>query len=141
MMPSAFLRSLRALAAAAAAVAAGVAIGIQQRRLRRLGVRCGPLRYWLLRWRLRRSSDVILLVDFDRTVTTARCGVSCHGVVEGSGSLSSAYRAETAALYEHYYPIETDPEMPSVRPARPACASASTTPETRHERRRRQRCR
>jgi 5'-nucleotidase len=50
-----------------------------------------------------------VLVDFDRTLTSAG-SVTGHGVLEAA--LPPAARAQCAALYERYHPIEFDPAMP-----------------------------
>ena len=73
-------------------VAAFAATWIPNARLRKRGIQCSPLRYALLWWRLRRTDDLIIVADFDRTITTASCGVSCHGVLERCKALSQSYR-------------------------------------------------
>lgn len=65
-------------------------------------------RYARLHYHLRGGWDrLLILADFDRTLTTARCGTSCHGVVESCGELSATYRAKTKELFEKYFPLET----------------------------------
>jgi len=96
------------VAAGAAALAASWLV---QARLRRRGVRCSALRYALLCWRLRWTDDLIIIADFDRTITTAACGISSHGVIESCASLSAGYRVATTRLLAHYYPIEIDPHL------------------------------
>ena len=55
--------------------------------------------------------SMLVLADFDRTITTASCGTSCHGVVESCQELSAEYRAKTKVLFDKYFPIETNPTM------------------------------
>ena len=72
------------------------------------GVATSLLNYAKLRYRLRGGWDSsLLLLDFDRTITTAACGTSCHGVIESCAELSVEYRAATKKLFEKYYPLET----------------------------------
>lgn len=76
------------------------------------GVVVSLFQYIRLCYRLREPSSLMLIADFDRTLTTSACGTSCHGVVESCKELSAEYRAATKALVEHYLPIETTPTMP-----------------------------
>ena len=69
-------------------------------------------RYASLKYRLRQTSRLIVIADFDRTVTSAACQTSCHGVVESCAGLSVEYKAATTALFHHYYQIEICPDMP-----------------------------
>ena len=66
-------------------------------------------RYVRLRWKLARAGwpSLMVIADFDRTLSTARCGTSCHGVLESCEQLSAEYRAATHKLVQHYLPIET----------------------------------
>jgi len=98
------------LAASAGAVALATTWLIKA-RLKRKGVQCSPLRYAWLWWRLRNSDDLIIVADFDRTITTAGCGISSHGVLERCKELSKNYRDATEMLLKHYYPIEIDPSL------------------------------
>lgn len=95
----------------AASVGLSVAVGISWWRrwlLERHGVATTFLAYARLRYRLLGGwKKLIVVADFDRTITTARCGTSCHGVVESCAELSAEYKKATAKLFEHYYPIET----------------------------------
>ena len=80
--------------AALLAVGGGVALylGIE-RLLRRRGVDCSFLNYFALRWKLRfGADDLFIIADFDRTISTARCHTSCHGVLESCPALSEEYR-------------------------------------------------
>ena len=84
---------------------------------KRLRTRCGVVSSLYQRFRIRYllrcdPSSLLIIADFDRTITSAACGTSCHGVVEQCAGLSADYKAQTAALFEHYFPIETDPTVP-----------------------------
>jgi HAD superfamily hydrolase (TIGR01544 family) len=67
--------------------------------------------YLRLRWHLARADRLLVITDFDRTVTTKSCGISCHGVLEGCAELGAEYRAKATAITAHYLPIETSPDM------------------------------
>jgi 5'-nucleotidase len=43
--------------------------------------------------------------------TAGKQGLSCHGVVESTPVLSSAYKQAAASLFQHYFPIETDAKL------------------------------
>ena len=75
------------------------------------GVVVSLIRYAKLRWRLARAERIIVITDFDRTVTTHACGISCHGVLEGCSELGAEYRAATLALKQKYLPVETSPDL------------------------------
>lgn len=94
------------LASAATGLAAWWAM---TRRLRQQGVHCSPLQYARLLWSLRRTSDLIVIADFDRTITTN--GTSCHGVLEQCAELSQEYRDNGTTYFQHYHPIEIDPSL------------------------------
>ena len=80
--------------------------------LERHGVATTLRKYVRLRFRLRGGwPSLLTLADFDRTISTAACGTSCHGVVESCKELSPAYRAGTKALFDKYFPIETSATM------------------------------
>lgn len=97
-------------AAASFSIAFAAAWTSYKRRLRRHGVVTSFIGYMRARYHLRKQpSSLMLIVDFDRTMSTAACGTSCHGVVESCSGLSADYKAKTKALFEHYYPIEIDP--------------------------------
>jgi len=90
-----------------------VASSIWRRSLRaKFGVVTSLYQYLRLRYQLRDASKLLIIADFDRTLTSAACGVSCHGVVESCTGLSAEYRSETKKLFDHYFPIETDPTIP-----------------------------
>lgn len=84
----------------------------RQRQRAQHGVVTTLYRYLRLRYHLRDLSKVIIIADFDRTLTTAMCKTSCHGVVESCAGLSASYRNLTTKLTEHYLPIEMDPAIP-----------------------------
>ena len=84
----------------------------RQRQRAQHGVVTTLYRYLRLRYHLRDLSKVIIIADFDRTLTTAACKTSCHGVVESCAGLSASYRNLTTKLTEHYLPIEMDPAIP-----------------------------
>ena len=69
------------------------------------GVVVSFYKYARMRYLLRDPSKVLVIADFDRTITT--CAQSSHGVIESCKELSAEYRAATTALFKHYYPIET----------------------------------
>ena len=96
-------------AAAGCSVAVAIGAGIFRRHsLEHHKVATTLFKYLRLRYKLGGSWDKLLVVaDFDRTLSTARCGVSCHGVVESCKELSSAYREGTKVLFDKYYPLET----------------------------------
>lgn len=82
--------------------------------LARHGVATTLVKYARLRFLMMRSGgwkSMLVLADFDRTITTASCGTSCHGVVESCQELSAEYRAKTQVLFDKYFPIETNPTM------------------------------
>jgi HAD superfamily hydrolase (TIGR01544 family) len=60
-------------------------------------------------------SRVVVVIDFDRTMTTywapgrRHKGKSCHGIVESDRSEELKARAD--ALNHYYYPIEVSPEL------------------------------
>lgn len=102
---------LSTAATAAAAFAGGFALasGIFRRRMLSQGVATTLLKYIRVRVRLKLAGwdSLLLLADFDRTITNAACGTSCHGVVESCQELSAEYRAATKQLFAKYFPIET----------------------------------
>ena len=99
--------SLAAGLGASATVGFVAASLFRHRLLSQHGVATSLLRYVRLRYHLRGGWDqIMLLADFDRTITNAKCGTSCHGVIESCQELSAAYRAATKVLFEKYYPIE-----------------------------------
>ena len=105
----------RILVAGATTAAASVALAALFRHalLEQHGVATTLLKYLRLRYKLRHGfASILTLADFDRTITTKSCDVSCHGVVESCEELSERYRAETQKLFDHYYPIETHATMP-----------------------------
>jgi HAD superfamily hydrolase (TIGR01544 family) len=103
---------MRLGAAAAAGVAAAVAVSWWQRRMRdRRGVCVSLASYIRIRWLLRHPERLLVISDFDRTISTHGCGVSCHGVLELCTELGAEYRAATLKLKNHYMPIETDPNQ------------------------------
>ncbi|CAK0809579.1 unnamed protein product [Prorocentrum cordatum] len=64
-----------------------------------------------------RSGELLVIADFDRTMTRnfmpggARC-TSPHGVLEDAAVLSETFRSAAKELFQKYYPIEIDAEMP-----------------------------
>ena len=91
--------------------AVGIAGQIWRRWMReRRGVVVSLRQLLRVRHLLRDASSLLLIVDFDRTITTSACGTLCHGVVESCQGLSVDYREGTKALFEH--PIETDHSVP-----------------------------
>ncbi len=105
LLASAALRARAAARAPASAPREGVLVGDAARLAAKRAkfLRDGP-------WRLQ------VVADFDRTITTAflpsgEQGESSHGMVEKCRHLSAAYRAATRACHEHYYPIETSPNL------------------------------
>lgn len=86
----------------------------RRKMLARHGVATTLVKYARLRFLMMRSGgwkSMLVLADFDRTITTASCGTSCHGVVESCQELSAEYRAKTQVLFDKYFPIETNPTM------------------------------
>ena len=95
-------------AASAAEVVVAASRWFRAHMLRRYNIATTLWRFAALRYRLRSGcSQLALIADFDRTLTTARCGTSCHGVLESCAELSAEYRAATTRLVETYLPIET----------------------------------
>ena len=96
------------IAAGLGASAAGLSMLFRRRMLAQHGVATSLYKYVRLRFHLRSGWDrVMVLADFDRTLTTASCGTSCHGVVESCTQLSASYRSKTKALFDKYFPLET----------------------------------
>ena len=101
-------------AAAGCSLAVAIGAGIFRRhQLETHKVATNLFKYLRLRYTLSNAGwgRLLLLADFDRTLTTASCGVSCHGVVESCQELSRDYREATKVLFEKYYPIETSATM------------------------------
>ena len=108
----------RASTTAVAASVAGLAVVALLRwatQLREVadGVMCSPLSELILRWRLRSVDRLVIVADFDRTITTAFvdaaagvAGSTSHGILESCSVLSPAYRAQAQALLDKYHPIE-----------------------------------
>lgn len=97
-----------------AAAGLGLALAgklFRRRMLERHGVATSLVKYLRLRFHMRSMDSLLLLADFDRTITTAACGVSCHGVVESCAELSAEYRAATTELFNKYFPLETSTEL------------------------------
>ena len=68
--------------------------------------------YLRLRWNLLRADRVVVISDFDRTMTACRAddgnmSLSCHGIVENCDGLTPAYFLQTQELFQHYHAIET----------------------------------
>ena len=104
---------------ASAAGLLGASALFRRRMLSQHGVATSLARYCRLRFHLFGGWEKLLvLADFDRTITTAACGTSCHGVVERCPELSSTYHAKTRELFNKYYPIETSATLS------PWCATA-----------------
>lgn len=103
---------LIASAAVGVVAASCVAARIWSRSLRnRRSVVVSLRRYAALRWHLSRADRLVVVADFDRTISNHSCNVSCHGVLEGCTELGAEYRAETLKLKEHYLPLETTPDL------------------------------
>ena len=93
---------------------AGLAVAVVRwaTRLREAdGVVCSPLAELALRWRLRSVDRLVIVADFDRTITSAFvtagvAGSTIHGILEACSTLSSEYRAKAQALLDKYHPIE-----------------------------------
>lgn len=87
---------------AAVTTVATAALGIawwKRWLLRRHGVVLTFAGYCRMLYRLRGGWKKLMVIsDFDRTITTAACGISCHGVVESCQELSLAYRTGTQKL-------------------------------------------
>ena len=67
-------------------------------------------------WKLRNLDRLVIIADFDRTVTTAfvtpgKNGMSSHGILESCSVLSAEYRKKSKALVDKYLPIEFDPGL------------------------------
>ena len=113
-----FLMSSMLKSGIATAAAAGISVALatsifRRRLLERHGVATTLSKYLRMRYALSGGWNTILpLADFDRTITTATCGTSCHGVVESCKELSVEYRKNTKQLFAKYFPIELDPVMP-----------------------------
>lgn len=109
-VPPTARRMRAAIGAGAVAAASSIALVRWRQRLRISGVACSLWQYVRLRWRLRHASRLIIVSDFDRTVTTARVrgltGLSCHGIIEHGPGLSKAYFEATQDLFKHYHAIE-----------------------------------
>ena len=106
--------STRAIAASVAGLAV-VALLRWATQLREAadGVVCSPLSELILLWRLRSVDRLVIVADFDRTITTAFvdaaagvAGSTSHGILESCRELSPAYRAQAQALLDKYHPIE-----------------------------------
>lgn len=93
---------------------AGLAVAVVRwaTRLREVdGVVCSPLAELALRWRLRSVDRLVIVADFDRTITSAFvtagvAGSTSHGILEACSTLSSEYRAKAQVLLDKYHPIE-----------------------------------
>lgn len=77
---------------------------------------CSPLRAWLLKRRMRHWDKLIIIVDFDRTVTTSFLapgipGATSHGILEACKALTPEYRDKAQALFDKYHPIEFSPTL------------------------------
>ena len=107
----------KALTVAALCVGGAAALAVRASAARRArGVVCSTWRYLWMRWKLRRADRLVIITDFDRTVTTAyaadgSAGASSHGILESCSALSAAYRKKATALLAHYHPIELDPAL------------------------------
>lgn len=60
---------------------------------------------------------LIVVADFDRTISTLRAddgdyNLSSHGMLEQSPALPEDYRRKAHGLFERYYPIEFNPDIP-----------------------------
>jgi 5'-nucleotidase len=109
--------STRASSKVVAASVAGLAVVTLLRWATRLreedGVVCSPLSELILRWRLRSVDRLVIVADFDRTITSAFvdaaagvAGSTSHGILESCSVLSPAYRAKAQSLLDKYHPIE-----------------------------------
>jgi len=108
--------STRASTAVVAVSVAGLAVVTLLRWATRLreragGVVCSPLVELTLRWRLRSLDRLVIVADFDRTITSAFvaagvAGSTSHGILESCSVLSSEYRVKAQALLDKYHPIE-----------------------------------
>lgn len=107
----------RAVVAAAAGVGVAALLARWATRLSETdGVVCSPLRAWFLKRRLRRWDKLIIIADFDRTVTTSFLapgipGASSHGILEACKSLTPEYRDKAQSLFDKYHPIENSPTL------------------------------
>lgn len=68
---------------------------------------------------LRGAERLQVIVDFDRTVTRARragrdgeANPSCHRVLEQYSGFPQSYERKSRALFEQYYPVEVDHDVP-----------------------------
>ena len=67
------------------------------------------------KFRSARNDDILVLTDFDRTLTPNRINgrkiSTSPSRFRDSGVLGEQYTTESKKLYEHYYPMEIDPHM------------------------------
>ena len=102
-----------------------VTASMWRRRLReQRGVVMTVWGYLKLRYALRNGvSSLITIADFDRTLTSAACKTSCHGVVESCQELSTEYRRATGELFDHYVRVRAciTPILASLMPGLSTC--------------------